>query len=95
MTSEELQKRLKSVACRTAFLCESLSSKKISKIIEEQLLQPAFSATANYRAAYKDRSEKTFKAKVSIVFEEIDETLFWLEEINELELIYTEKMMSN
>jgi len=94
MTSDELQKRLKSFAYRIVPLCESLPSKKISKIIEDQLLRSAFSAAANYRAACKGQSEKAFKAKISIAFEEIDESLFWLEVINDLKLVNSEKMVA-
>lgn len=92
MTADELQKRLKTFAYRTVPLCESLPKKKISKIIEDQFLRAAFSAAANYRSACKGQSGKAFKAKISIAFEEIDEALFWLETINELQLISPEKM---
>ena len=92
MTSQELQNRLKSFAYRVVNLCESLPSKKVSKVIEDQLLRSAFSAAANYRFACKAQSEKAFKAKLSIAFEEIDESLFWLESISELELIKTNKI---
>lgn len=92
MTSQELQNRLKSFAYRTVPLCESLPVKKVSKVIEDQLLRSAFSAAANYRAACKAQSEKAFKSKLSIAFEEIDEALFWLEAINDLNLIQQEKI---
>ncbi len=92
MTAEELQKRLKSFAYRIVPLCESLPLKKISKVIEDQLLRSAFSAAANYRAACKGQSGKSFKAKLSIAFEEIDESLFWLEVINDLKLISASKL---
>ena len=94
MTAEELQKRLKSFAYRIVPLCESLPSKKITKVIEDQLLRSAFSAAANYRAACKGQSGKSFKAKLSIAFEEIDESLFWLEVINDLKLISAAKLNS-
>ena len=77
---------------RTVPLCESLPVKKVSKVIEDQLLRSAFSAAANYRAACKAQSEKAFKSKLSIAFEEIDEALFWLEAINDLNLIQQEKI---
>ena len=92
MTSQELQNRLKSFAYRTVPLCESLPVKKVSKVIEDQLLRSALSAAANYRAACKVQSEKAFKSKLSIAFEEIDEALFWLETINDLNLIQQEKI---
>jgi four helix bundle protein len=92
MTSQELQARLKSFAYRTVPLCQSLPPQKISKVIEDQLLRSAFSAAANYRAACKAQSEKAFKSKLSIAFEEIDEALFWLETINDLKLVSQEKI---
>ena len=70
----------------------SITGKKNSKVIEDQLLRSAFSAAANYRAACKAQSEKAFKAKLSIAFEEIDESLFWLESINDLKLIKSDKI---
>ena len=92
MTAEELQKRLMSFAYRLVPLCESLPTKKIAIIIENQLLRSAFSAAANYRAACKAQSPKAFKSKLSIAFEEIDESLFWLEAIGDLGLVSRKKL---
>src|SRR5687767_7526347 len=90
MTAEELQKRLKSFAYRMIPLGDALPPKKISKIIEDQLLRSSFSAAANYRSACKAQSQKAFKSKISIAFEEIDESLFWLETIHDNLLIKIE-----
>ena len=48
----------------------------------------------NYRSACKAQSEKAFKSKLSIAFEEIDEALFWLEVINDLKLVKSENIAS-
>jgi four helix bundle protein len=92
MTSLELQKRLKTFAYQLVPVCALFPTNKISMIIEDQLLRSAFSAAANYRAACKAQSAKAFKSKLSIAFEEIDEALFWLEVINDLNLIPQEKI---
>ena len=92
MNSAELQLRLKKFAYRLIPLCEALPSKKISKIIEDQLLRSAFSAAANYRAACKAQSDKAFRSKLSIAFEEMDETLFWLEVLADTKLIEGDKL---
>jgi len=92
MNSAELQLRLKKFAYRLIPLCEALPSKKISKIIEDQLLRSAFSAAANYHAACKAQSDKAFRSKLSISFEEMDETLFWLEVIADTKLIDGDKL---
>ena len=92
MNAIELQIRLKNFAYRVVLLCESLPSKKTSRIIEDQLLRSAFSSAANYRAACKAQSDRALKAKLSIAFEEIDETLFWLEVIVDLKLLPAAKL---
>jgi len=92
MNADELQKRLKEFAYRIVPLCESLPAKKISRVIEGQLMRSAFSAAANYRAACKAQSAKAFASKLSIAFEEIDESLFWLEAISDLQLVKADKL---
>ena len=92
MNSTELQLRLKKFAYRLIPLCEVFPSKKISKIIEDQLLRSAFSAAANYRAACKAQSDKAFRSKLSIAFEEMDEALFWLEVLADTKLIAGDKL---
>lgn len=92
MTASELQDRLKGFAYRVVPLCESLPARKISKVIEGQLMRSAFSAAANYRAACKAQSPKAFISKLSIAFEEMDESLFWLETIIDLNLFKTDQL---
>lgn len=92
MTSEELQLRLKKFAYRVVNLCEALPARKISSVIESQLLRSSFSAAANYRASCKAMSSKAFVSKLSIAFEESDESLFWLETIADLQLLPGDKM---
>ncbi|MBI5856789.1 MAG: four helix bundle protein [Sphingobacteriales bacterium] len=94
MTGIELQSRLKQFAYRIIPLCESLPSKKVSRVIEDQLTRSVFSAAANYRAACNAQSPKAFTSKLSIAFEEMDESLFWLEVITEIKLVKQEKMKS-
>lgn len=92
MNSQELQLRLKQFAFRTVPLCESLPEKKISRVVENQLLRSSFSAAANYRAACKAQSSKAFTSKLSISFEEMDGSLLWLEVITELKLLEANKI---
>ncbi len=94
MNSSELQNRFNQFAYRIVKVCEELPEKKISSIIEHQVLRSSFSAAANYRAACKGISRKAFVAKLSIAFEEIDESLFWLERILDLDLHPANKMNS-
>ncbi len=92
MTSKELQSRLKKFALRLVPMCAALPRKRISSIIEGQLLRSGFSAAANYRAACNGQSKKAFNSKLSIALEEIDEATFWLEIIDDLTLIKHNKL---
>ncbi len=92
MDSSKLQQRLKSFAYRIGPLCESFPNHKVSKVVENQLTRSAFSVAANYRAVCKAQSGKAFTAKLSIAFEDIDESLFWIEGIQDLKLLKVEKL---
>ncbi len=48
-----------------------------------QLLRSATSVGANYRAVQRSRSRAEFVAKMGVVIEEADETLYWLEMIRD------------
>ncbi|HET8572392.1 MAG TPA: four helix bundle protein [Edaphocola sp.] len=58
-------------------------------IIRKQIIRSSTSVAANYRALNRARSDKERFAKLCIVIEEADETLFWLELAEELNLIST------
>jgi four helix bundle protein len=50
------------------------------------------SVAANYRAACRAKSTADFIAKMGIVEEEADETLFWLELLEESQLVGAAKL---
>ncbi len=56
------------------------------RVISNQIIKSSTSAAANYRAACLARSGRDFFAKMSIVVEEADETVFWLEILYESEI---------
>lgn len=92
MNAEELQKRTKQFALRNIRLFKSLPKTEEAKIIGRQLLRSSTSIGANYRAACRARSNEEFYSKLSIVVEEADETLFWMELLTEAEIIKPEKL---
>ena len=57
-----------------------------------QLLRSSTSIGANYRAACRGRSRAEFVAKLGIVLEEADETVFWLELFQEGNIFPKEKL---
>jgi four helix bundle protein len=62
----------------------------VAQVIARQLIRAASSVGANYRAAIRSRSRADFIAKMGIVEEECDETVYWIEILLDLGLI-TEK----
>lgn len=87
----ELKKRTKNVALRVIKLQSKMPNNQISWIIGKQILRSATSVAANYRAASRARSGKEFFSKLSIVIEETDETMFWLELIVDAKIFPKEK----
>jgi four helix bundle protein len=90
VTSEELKARTKAFAVRVVKLIDALPRGLAAQVIGRQLLRPATSIGANYRAACRAQSRAEFAAKLSIVVEEADETLYWLELIEETGLMKPE-----
>ena len=56
-------------------------------VVRKQIIRSVTSVAANYRASCRARSQRERYAKMCIVVEEADETLFWLEMIESMELI--------
>ena len=88
MNKEELKSRTKAFAVRVFKLIISLERNKAVDVISYQILKASSSVGANYRAACRGKSSADFLNKLKIVDEEADETLFWLEFINDLEFIF-------
>ena len=87
MDKEELKKRTKEFSHRCVKLALNLPNTILGRHLQGQLIRSSTSVAANYRAACVAQSKASFTAKLSIVIEEADESLFWLEFILEEELI--------
>jgi four helix bundle protein len=80
---ELFQKRTKRLAIDVIHFSKSLPKTEEATIMKRQLLKSATSVASNHRASCRARSPAEFHAKISIVIEEADETLFWLELLEE------------
>ncbi len=69
-------------------LSEHLPNKPVGWTFSNQIIRSSTSVAANYRAVCRAKSDKNFISKMETVIEEADETLFWLEMIEESEIIY-------
>jgi four helix bundle protein len=86
MDTYDLKSKTKLFAIDVIKFLKSLSNNYMDMIIAKQLLRSTTSMAANYRTACRSRSKSEFFAKLSIVVEETDETMFWLEVLIETEL---------
>jgi four helix bundle protein len=87
-----LRQRTKELAIRIVRLYRSLPKSEDARVIGRQLLRSGTSIGANYRAAGRARSKAEFAAKIGIVVEEADETVFWLELLVETGIVPEAKL---
>lgn len=83
----ELKGRSTKFAHQCVKLAASLPSNVLGYHIQKQLIRAATSVAANYRAANLGQSKRGFISKLSIVIEEADECLFWIEFLAEENLL--------
>ena len=79
MDEQEFKKRTQQLAHRVIKLVEALPNTTTGNVLGRQLLRSGTSVGANYRAACRAKSKADMIAKLGIVEEESDETLYWLE----------------
>lgn len=80
---EEMKKKTKKFSVDVILFCDSLKPCKASSVVTYQLVKAATSTGANYRFACRGRSDNEFFSKICIVVEESDESLFWLEVVED------------
>lgn len=83
MNSEILKKRTKLFSINTGKLVLELTYNALNKNYANQITRCSSSVGANYRAACRAKSSADFIYKLKIVEEELDETMFFLELLNE------------
>jgi len=87
MDKFELQNRTKRLAISVILFSKKFPLNQEGKIISNQIIRSATSVASNYRAACRAKSPKDFISKMGIVEEECDETIFWLEIIEEVQMV--------
>jgi four helix bundle protein len=92
MDSDQLKQRSKQFAIKIIRFFQSLPKTEEAKILGKQLLRCGTSTAANYRAACRARSNQEFYAKLCVVVEECDETLFWLELFADIQIVSLDKI---
>ena len=87
MDKAELKRRTQRFAIDVIKFIESLPRKRSLDVLSNQLIRCATSIGANYRSACRGKSTADFINKIIIVEEEADESIYWLELMEESELV--------
>jgi four helix bundle protein len=92
--ADELKMRTKKFAIRIVKLFQALPHRDDARTLGKQLLRSGTSVGTNYRAVCRSRSKAEFLARLGIVVEEIDETVFWLELLVESNIVSQQRLGS-
>ncbi len=82
----QMQARTKKFAVEVIKFFAKLPKTDEARVLGRQLLRSGTSVAANYRAACRSKSEADFIHKVGTVVEETDESLLWLELLEEAQI---------
>jgi len=87
MNEQEFKRRTKHLALRVIELVDELPKRNTANVIGRQLVRSATSVGANYRSACRGKSTPDVLAKLAIVEEEADETIYRLELLIEANIV--------
>ncbi len=79
MSIEQLKARTQTFAVGVIQFVDTLPRSNEAQTIGRQLLRAGTPVGANYRAACRAKSRPDFIAKMKLVEEECDETIYWIE----------------
>ena len=79
MDEETFKQRTRKFGLDVIRLTENLPRNRAADIIARQLLRSGTSVGANYRSACRGKSTSDVIAKLSIVEEEADESVYWMD----------------
>jgi len=87
LDKNELKQRTKNFAVSVIKFLGELPPNRTLNLLSNQLIRCSTSIGANYRSACKGKSTADFINKIVIVEEEADETIYWLELLEESALV--------
>jgi four helix bundle protein len=88
----DLKERTKAFALRIIKLYTALPKRTEAQVMGKQVLRSGTSVGANYREAYRARSDAEFIAKMGDCLRELDETTYWLELLVEADIVPAPKL---
>jgi four helix bundle protein len=92
MKEDDLKSRTKSFALRIIKLYVALPKSVEAQVLGKQLLRSGTSVGAHYREAQRAKSSADFVSKIESALQELDETCYWLELIEESDIFAVERL---
>ncbi len=90
--SKDLRERTKEFAIRVVRMYSALPKSTEAQVLGKQVLRSGTSVGANYREACRARSQAELVAKVGDCLKELDETSYWFELLEEINLVAAERL---
>lgn len=92
MVKRDLRARTKTFGLRIIRLYRALPKSTDAQVLGKQVLRSGTSVGANYREAFRARSDAEFLSTIGICLRELDETSYWLELIVESNILPEHKL---
>ena len=89
---DEMRIRTKDFALRIIRMYTALPKTTEAQVLGKQVLRSGTSVGANYREAYRARSDAEFLAKMGDCLKELEETSYWLELLIDAEIVSEAKL---
>ena len=92
MRNDDLRSRTKSFALRVIKLYGALPRSVEAQVLGKQALRSATSVGAHYREAQRAKSNADFISKVEGALQELDETSYWFELLEESNIVAHDRL---
>ena len=89
---EDLKDRTRKYALRIIKLYGALPARGAGQVLGNQVLRSGTSVGAHYREAIRSRSRAEYVAKLNGGLMELEETMYWLELVDQSAMLPTEKL---
>ena len=91
--NEDLKLRTKNYAIRIIRLFAALPKSTEAQVVGKQFLRSGTSVGAQYREAQHAKSDADFTSKIEGSLQELEETSYWLEILDEMDIFNSDKLL--
>ncbi len=89
---QDLKDRTRGYALRVIVLYDALPRRGVGRVLGDQIIRSGTSVGAHCREAIRSRSAAEYAAKLNAGLMELEETLYWLELLDESKVVSTSRL---